>query len=237
MTEWGDDLAAWWLGEVAADPAYEEEVLPLALEMLDPRPGKRYLDLGCGDGRLLEAISRRGAVGVGVDASPRLLETAARRGAVVAGRLPELGFLGDASVDGVAVVLVLEHVAGEKTLFAEAARVTVPGGPLVLVVNHPVMTAPESAPVVDPQDGEVTWRWGDYLGEGHSEEPAGDLVIRFHHRSMGRLLTMAAEAGWRLERLEERAVGPARAGRDPLLAAQAGIPRLLGARWTRSADG
>lgn len=230
---WDEDLAEWWLGEVASDLAYVEEVMPLALAMLRPEAGKTYLDLGCGEGRLLGAIVEAGGRGLGVDASPRLAAVAAQIAPVAIGRLPELGFIADASVDGIAIVLVIEHLTEWSGLLDEAARVTRPGGVLALVVNHPLITAPDSAPVIDPMDGEVLWRWGRYFGGGFTEEQAGDLPIRFHHRTISELLGGAARAGWALEEIEELGVGPGRAGRDPILAAQLELPRLLGIRWSR----
>jgi SAM-dependent methyltransferase len=231
VTGWDDRLAAWWLGEVASDPAYRDEVLPLALEMLNPEKYRLYLDLGCGDGRLLEAVAAAGARAVGVEGSETLAATARNAGPVAVGRFPDLGFVGDSSVDGVAIVLVLEHLEEIGQVLAEVARVTQPGGVLAVVVNHPLLTAPGSGPFVDPDDGEVLWRWGDYLRPGTTDEPAGPGSVRFHHHPLGAVLTGAAAAGWSLEALVERAVGPERAAGDPLLAVQAEVPRLLGARW------
>lgn len=50
------------------------------LEMLDPQPGERIMDLGCGDGALTEKIAATGALVVGVDASQDLLDAAEERG-------------------------------------------------------------------------------------------------------------------------------------------------------------
>jgi SAM-dependent methyltransferase len=50
------------------------------LDMLDPKPGERILDLGCGDGALTEEIVRRGAHVVAVDASAEQVTAARARG-------------------------------------------------------------------------------------------------------------------------------------------------------------
>jgi trans-aconitate methyltransferase len=50
------------------------------LDLLDPKPGERVLDLGCGDGVLSEKIAGRGASVVGVDASLQMVAAAKRRG-------------------------------------------------------------------------------------------------------------------------------------------------------------
>ncbi len=171
---------------------------------------------------------------VGCDVSARLANRAAAAGPVVVARLPDLSWAGDAAFDGALAVLVLEHLDQVAPLFREAARVVRPGGTLAAVLNHPAMTAMGSAPVFDPVDGEVLWRWGDYFGTGSTEEPAGSATVTFHHRSLGDLLGSASAAGWSLERLVERPAGEGRAERDPLLALQRSIPRLLAVCWRRT---
>jgi SAM-dependent methyltransferase len=230
---WDDRLAAWWVGEVAADPAYRDIVVPLALDVLAPRVGERYLDLGCGEGQVMRAVAEAGARPIGCDAALPLAARAAAAGPVVVSRLPDLSWVADGSFDGAYAVLVLEHIAEAGETLAAAAGAVRPAGVLAVVLNHPAFTAPGSAPVMDPTDGEVLWRWGPYLDEGFSDVPAGEGLVRFHHRPLGRLLTAAADAGWCLERLVEVGVGEAQAAGDPLLAAQRHIPRLLAGRWRR----
>ena len=48
--------------------------------LLDPRPGERILDLGCGDGVLTEKLAALGCAVVGADASPEQVEAARARG-------------------------------------------------------------------------------------------------------------------------------------------------------------
>ena len=50
------------------------------LDLLNPQPGERILDLGCGDGALTEKIAATGAEVVGVDASDEMLAAARARG-------------------------------------------------------------------------------------------------------------------------------------------------------------
>ncbi|MDH3605944.1 MAG: class I SAM-dependent methyltransferase [Acidimicrobiia bacterium] len=223
--------ARWWISEVESDPTYSDEILPLLLELLQPRTERRYLDLGCGEGQGMRAVASSGGLVVGCDLDPTLLEHAVKSGPVARSRLPGLEWLGNAVVDGAYAVLVLEHLSEHQRLMAEAARVVVEGGALVIVVNHPAFTAPGAGPLIDPSDGEVTWRWGSYLESGTSVEPAGEFNLTMHHRPLGDLLSAAAAVGWSLERLVERGPGEAAAARDPLLAAQRHIPRLLGVRF------
>jgi trans-aconitate methyltransferase len=50
------------------------------VEALDPQPGERILDLGCGDGFLTRRIAASGATVVGVDASSQMVAAAKERG-------------------------------------------------------------------------------------------------------------------------------------------------------------
>lgn len=199
----------------------------MLVDMLDAGVGDVLLDLGCGEGQGMRAIT--GAHVIGCDLSIDLLRVAKDAGPVVQARLPRLDWLRAGVVDGVFVMLVIEHLEDPGPLFEEASRVTRPGGVLVVVTNHPLMTAPGSSPIIDPQDGEVLWRWGNYFQGGYTEEPQGDGIVRFYHRSLSELLNMAADAGWRLDRMTEAAL----LTDDPLLALQSEVPRLAAIRWQK----
>lgn len=43
------------------------------IELLDPKPGEKILDLGCGTGQLTQKIADRGAEVLGLDASPEMI--------------------------------------------------------------------------------------------------------------------------------------------------------------------
>jgi trans-aconitate methyltransferase len=58
------------------------------LDMLNPKPGERILDLGCGPGHLTHKIAARGAQVVGLDASPEMIGLARQN-------YPQLNFVLD----------------------------------------------------------------------------------------------------------------------------------------------
>jgi SAM-dependent methyltransferase len=51
-----------------------------ALDLLDPQPGERILDVGCGEGTLTARIIERGATVLGVDNSPEMTAAARAKG-------------------------------------------------------------------------------------------------------------------------------------------------------------
>jgi ubiquinone/menaquinone biosynthesis C-methylase UbiE len=88
----------------------------------------RILDVGCGAGGMLEALSGYGEV-TGVDMSPELVEFCHQRGFenVVVGSAYELP-AGDGSIDLVTLFDTIEHVPDDARALREAERVLAPGG-------------------------------------------------------------------------------------------------------------
>ncbi|MBA3512394.1 class I SAM-dependent methyltransferase [Sphingomonas sp.] len=70
----------WDSGDYARVGSFVPELGMAALDLLDPRPGERILDVGCGDGALSLKIIDRGAEVVGIDSSPELIEAARAAG-------------------------------------------------------------------------------------------------------------------------------------------------------------
>jgi trans-aconitate methyltransferase len=66
----------WNAAEYARVGGFVAELGAAALDLLDPQPGERILDLGCGDGTLTERIADRGASVLGVDNSPEMVAAA-----------------------------------------------------------------------------------------------------------------------------------------------------------------
>jgi len=120
------------------------EQLPIAkhldrLAALVPVDGRRIVDVGCGDGALVRALSRRGGIVTGIEIDARALAPALQAPTVaderyLEGRAEALP-LGDRSVDLVVFFNSLHHVpvALLDAALAEAARVLVPDGSLFVL--------------------------------------------------------------------------------------------------------
>lgn len=135
--------ASTWEDRFAADnPVYAAAVARMGL-----RPGHRALDVGCGSGRALPALRAQvGTEGIvlGVDLTPAMLTDAARRGRTGllladACRLP----LPVGGLDGIFSAGLINHVPDPPTALCEWARVTAPGG--VLLLFHPSGRAERAA--------------------------------------------------------------------------------------------
>jgi SAM-dependent methyltransferase len=230
MTDEWSEAAGWWFTEVADDSLFGTDVLPLLERAMPPLDGP-WLDLGCGEGRVMRALE--GEV-LGCDLSFELVAAAHRFGPVVQCRLPDLDWLRTASVGGAYAVLVFEHLVDLAAVLAAVRRIVRPGGHLVVVANHPAFTAEGSGPIVDAEDEEVSWRWGPYLEVGETPTDVGGRIVTFHHRPIGVWLTEAARAGWSLELMIEQSLSDAAVAAYPGYAGQDQLPRLVAWRWKRS---
>ena len=85
----------WDAGDYARVGAFVAELGGAALDLLDPQPGERIVDVGCGEGTLTKKIIERGATVLGIDNSPEMI-AAARAGGIDALLLPAEDMLRDA---------------------------------------------------------------------------------------------------------------------------------------------
>jgi SAM-dependent methyltransferase len=132
----------------------------------------RILDAGCGSGRNMVELARRGTV-TGVELSPTSVCLARERGVgeVIEGSVLDMPFADDTFELAVSLDVV-EHLEDDVAALRELRRVVVPGGALVVTVPA------------------YQWLWS-----GHD-------VINHHHRRYTRrsLQAVAEQAGWREER-------------------------------------
>jgi SAM-dependent methyltransferase len=98
-----------------------------ALDLLDPKPGERILDVGCGEGTLSLQIINRGATVLGVDNSPEMIAAARVKG-VDALLLPaeDMQFFAefDAAFSNATLHWVLQKEQAARAIF----RALKPGG-------------------------------------------------------------------------------------------------------------
>ena len=159
------------------EPAFD--VVGWTLELAGVAPGMRVLDVGCGNGRYLSAMSSLGVKATGCDLSLGMLKTATD-GALVAADAVRLPFPA-AAFDVVLAPHMLYHVLDRKAAAHELRRVLVPGGTCAVVANgagH--LESLRAVAQAAAQPYLRGWRWTDRLGELFSlENGAGQLAVAF----------------------------------------------------------
>jgi ubiquinone/menaquinone biosynthesis C-methylase UbiE len=138
FTELKQRAAAAW-----SNGAFEEVADNLAdmhaalVRTLGPRPGERWLDLGCGVGSVAELAAGAGADVTGIDLAPRLVEVAKARAAAggfdiayAVGDAEHLVGIDDMRFDVVASSVAMVFAPDHGAVAREVARVVRPGGRL-----------------------------------------------------------------------------------------------------------
>ena len=108
-----------------------------------PPPGRRTIDIGCGEGRLTRHLKELGHHVVGIDASPSLVAAARASDPATDIRVANAAALplDDASVDLAIAFMSLQDVDDMPGAVREIARVLVPGGRACIAVVHPLNSA------------------------------------------------------------------------------------------------
>lgn len=119
--------------ERGRDRGYHALIDELETSIVEPYArDRRVLEAGCGTGLILSRLARVAEGAVGVDLSAGMLEHARARGLdVVQGSVTALPFR-DASFDTVCSFKVLAHVPDIDGALSELARVTRPGGHVIV---------------------------------------------------------------------------------------------------------
>ncbi|WP_026872030.1 class I SAM-dependent methyltransferase [Inquilinus limosus] len=189
-----------------------------------PPPGRRTVDIGCGEGRLTRDLKRLGHRVVGIDASPTLVAAAREADPSMDVRRADAAALPleDASADLAVAFMSLHDIDAMPAAVREIARILEPGGKLCLAIVHPINSAGRferrtaDAPFVIE---------GDYLRPfQYSDAVERDgLTMTFHsrHRPLEAYFLALEEAGFLVEALREPSVP------DHAIVAEAGR------RWQR----
>jgi SAM-dependent methyltransferase len=218
------------------------------LEALGTRlRGTRWLDAGCGEGRVARALAQKGATVLGVDVAAPLIAAARRStralAAAVRGRLTfatgdlaARGLLPRGELDGVVCALALMHVARPGPALEAWARALKPGGRLVLLLPHPCFMGPGTSwtarlPQVPRGPARpLALEVSDYPVRGVQRfrfDPAFPAATTNYHHSLEALSGELARAGFAIDRLGEPRPSAALVAREPSFAPYARVPFFL----------
>lgn len=138
---WEDNAHDWleWARTPDQDRFYWHFNLP-AFARIVPPPGKRTLDLGCGEGRVGRWLAEQGHTVAGIDSSPTLAESAREAGGydeVVCGDAAALPWH-DNEFDAAVAFMTLHDMPRMQQAIREVARVLQPGSPFAVAIVHPL---------------------------------------------------------------------------------------------------
>ena len=224
-----DAKAAFWDEQMGEGNTFQLELIGPAVEgLLAVRPGKRILDVGCGNGVSSRRLARLGAQVVAIDTSARFLELARSRSEELSNRIEyrlvdatdeeQLLALGEGRFDALVCNMVLMDMPVIDPLARAGRRLLAPGGRFVFAVQHPAFNSNAVRFCAETEthvDGiEVTRhavKLSDYLvvppgkGTGMPGEPEPHW---YFHRPLHELFSAFFQAGFVLNGLEEPALKP-----------------------------
>jgi SAM-dependent methyltransferase len=200
-----------------------------AFRALVPPPGRRTLEVNCGEGRAGRLLCAEGHRMAGIDSSPTLVELAREAGGyeqLVCGDAAQLPWEAEAFELALAY-MSLQDMDNLSGAVGEIARVLERGGRLCLAIIHPLNRPAEALE--------------DYFSERRFADEIERDGLRMTFESLDRPLeayTLAlAEAGFLIEELREPRPTPAALACAPRLANGAKRPYFLHMRCALASAG
>ncbi len=217
---WEENAEDWiaWTRTPDNDPFYRDFQQP-AFARLVPRPGRRTVEIGCGEGRVGRWLAGRGHSVAGIDSSPTLVQSARSAGGydeLICGDAACLPWP-DAAFDGAVAFMVLHDMPVLPQAVRELARVLENGSPLCIAIVHPINR---------PSD-----QLAYYFTEHRISDEVEQNGLRMNFVGINRPFEAYArelcEAGFVIEALHEPRPDPAAVEAAPALAAATRSPFFL----------
>ncbi len=244
---WNNIAACWdaYMGDAGND-FHTQLVEPAADHLVQPGPGQRILELGCGAGLYARRLAQAGASVVATDGSIAFLDIARRRSQAHGVELAELNVSSAAHwsalqqrqrpFDAVVANMMLMDVACITTLFRNVFDVLRPGGIWVMTLMHPCFNSADITLVAEQKETvrrnvlQVNGYMDvePYKGYGIAVQPEPHI---YFHRPLHVIFNALFACGFTVDGLEERAFAPKPGPLEPLnFGSMPQIPPLMAIR-------
>lgn len=163
-TSWG--RSSKWYGKIVGDKGHyyhQHVVLPWVIKTLELKTNSKLVDLGCGQGVMSRAI-RQDVEYLGIDISGSLIKQAVDQNKSTKHKF----VIGDISTKlevpnnyftHATIILALQNIKAVDKVLAQASKMLMPGGILIMIINHPCFRIPrQSGWDVDPTN-KLQKRW------------------------------------------------------------------------------
>ncbi len=233
---WNRNAAFWDARMGEGNDFVEVLIWPATKRLLALQVGERILDIACGNGLYARRLAAMGAEVTAFDFAEEMIAHARERTIEYTEHIKYLVLdatdeatllaLGEGQFDAALCSMALFDMAKIAPLMRALARLLRPGGRFVFSVAHPCFNNPCAVHVaeMEEQGGEVLTSYSVKVSGYMTPTAARSVAIRgqpipqvFFHRPLQVLLGACFDAGFVLDRLEERAFPSDHpAGRDPL---------------------
>ena len=206
---------------------------PVLFSFLDPQPGRRYLDIACGNGLTSRRLAALGAEVTAFDFSANLIEKAKARpnpGSRIQYHVLDatdesvlLG-LGEKQFDSALSNMALFDMPEIATLFRVLPKLLKPNGIFVFSLMHPAFNNPSATLLAEEwYDGQIQEHYAVKIPRYINQFQSKGLALRnqpkpqlYFHRPIMDYMNIAFQNGFVLDGFEERAFPPDHPQTSPL---------------------
>ncbi len=199
---------------------------PALVALLDPQPGRRYLDVACGNGLTSRRLAGLGAEVTAFDFSAGLIELARSRTnpesrieyhVIDATDGEALLGLGTGQFDGALSNMALFDMAELEPLFRALPQLLKPGGIFVFSLTHPAFNNASTVRILEETDdeGEIKTIYSVKISRYMTSFQAKGVALRnqprpqlYFERPLQYYLNLGFQNGFVLDGFEERAFPP-----------------------------
>ena len=206
-----DEAADAWIDLLDGNTWRRHFLLPFVIDLLGDVTNSTVIDIGCGEGEYARVLSRKGAIVLGIDSSPRLIEAAnaqkqpgQKNPAYRVGDASNLESIDDESFDICLSMMCFMALPMHREAIAEMSRVLKPNGRAVLTTLHPCFTGPHAR--VKPDADDDFHSNDHYFSEEWFEDglsSATKTSLPFRHRTLEDLIMPFLDSGLTLRGIRE----------------------------------
>lgn len=168
-TGWGK-VATWYDAHLQTDDTYHSQVvIPNLLRLINLKKDESLLELGCGQGFVLEKFLPQSKHLTGVDIGKELIEIAKQKNKDIAysvGSAEDPQILKGQTFDVIMIVLAIQNMKHLNLVMENVSRLLKANGRVYLVLNHPTFRIPQHTTWMFTEDKKTQMRVVDmYMTE------------------------------------------------------------------------
>jgi len=160
-TGWGK-VATWYDAHLQNNDTYHAQVvIPNLLRLINLGKDESLLELGCGQGFVLEKFLPQSKLLTGVDIGKELIEIAKQKNKsinYIVGSAEDAKILPGQTFDVVMVVLAIQNMKNLNLVVENISRLLKPNGRVYLVINHPAFRIPQHSSWMFSEDKKTQMR-------------------------------------------------------------------------------
>lgn len=160
-TGWGK-VAAWYDEHLKDDDTYHAQVvIPNLLRLVDLKKEESLLELGCGQGYVLEKFLPLSKKITGVDIGKELIDIAKQKNKEISysvGSAEDPHILEGKTFDVIMIVLAIQNMKHLNLVVQNISRLLSPNGRVYLVLNHPAFRIPQHSTWMFSEDKKTQLR-------------------------------------------------------------------------------